>query len=133
MIRGAGPERYPFYARARDELKLPGGRPLAELTLEAVRAGEIAPEEIGIRPETLRAQAVAAEASGFRALALNLRRAAELASLPDRRVLEIYDALRPGRAAPALLEAIARELESASRAPLTAALVREAAAGRSAR
>ena len=47
--------------------------------------------------------------------------------LPDERLLAIYEALRPGRASPGELEALARELEEAHRSPLTAAFVREAA------
>ncbi len=120
---------YPFYLNSRGLLRLPGGRPLEELTVEAVVEGRVEPGEIGIDPQTLRAQADVAEAAGFRQLAASLRRAAELAPLPDAKILEIYEALRPGRSSPERLEAVARELEEVHRAPLTAAFVREAARG----
>src|SRR5262245_60283965 len=121
--------RYPFYAHSRHLLRLPGGRPLEELTVEAVVGERVEPSEIGIHPETLRAQAGVAEAAGFRQLAESLRRAAELAQIPDAKILAIYEALRPGRSTPVQLEAMARELEEVHRAPLTAAFVREAAGG----
>jgi propanediol dehydratase small subunit len=118
---------YPFYETSRGRLRLPGGRKLEELTLEAVLEGRIGPAELGIAPETLRAQAEVAEGAGFRQLAATLRRAAELARLPEEKVLAIYEALRPRRASARELEAVARELEEVHGAPLTAAFVREAA------
>ena len=118
---------YPFYERSRAELRLPGGRPLESLTLDAVVAGQVRPDEIGIHPETLRAQAEVAAAAGFLQVAAGFRRAAELAGIPEAKVLEIYEALRPCRSTPVVLEAIAQELEADWRAPLTAAFVREAA------
>ena len=121
------PMEYPFYANSRDRLQLPGGRPLEELTVEAVVEGRVGPGEVGIHPRTLRAQAEVAEAAGFRQLAESLRRAAELAPLADAKILEIYQALRPGRATAGRLDELARELEEVHRAPLTAAFVREAA------
>ncbi|MBI4606524.1 MAG: glycerol dehydrogenase [Planctomycetes bacterium] len=121
------PMEYPFYATSRRRLRLPGGRPLETLALEAVARGEVRPEEVGIHAETLRAQAAVAERAGFRQVGAMLRRAAELAGVPDERVLAVYEALRPGRVTPEELEAIARELEEVHRAPRNAALVREAA------
>lgn len=119
---------YPFYQRCRDRLKLPGGRAVDELTLEAVRAGTVRPEELGIAADTLQAQAEVSEGAGFPQLAANLRRAAELTRIPDDKILSIYDALRPGRADASVLEGLARELEEVHEAPLTARFVREAAA-----
>lgn len=118
---------YPFYKTRREKLKLPGGRPLEALSLEGVVSGSLRPEEVGIHPETLCAQAAVAESAGFPQLAANLRRAAELTGIPAARILEVYEALRPGRSTAEGLEAMAKELEGAWRAPLTAAFVREAA------
>ena len=59
-------------------------------------------------------------------LAANLRRAAELASVSEEVVLEIYTALRPRRSTAAELEDWARG-STTTGAPLTAAFVREAA------
>ncbi len=102
------------------------GRPVSEVTLDAVRAGDITPDDVRIHPDTLLHQAQVAEQHGNPQLAANFRRAAELTQLPDDRVMAIYEALRPGRSSAAELEAIADELDAAA-APATASLVREAA------
>jgi propanediol dehydratase small subunit len=60
-------------------------------------------------------------------LAANLRRAAEMTRIPDERVLEIYNALRPYRSTKQELLDIAGELESKYQARVCGALVREAA------
>jgi propanediol dehydratase small subunit len=103
------------------------GRPLSELTLESVLARQVTPEDLSIDGETLRRQADAVEAAGYGQVSQNLRRAAELTLLTNEEVLEIYKALRPGRATNAGLIAIADRLESEFGAPLTAGLIREAA------
>lgn len=102
------------------------GRPADEIRLEAALAGELAPADVRIHPDTLRAQADVAQRHGNPELAENLRRAAELALLPDAEVLAIYAALRPRRSSRAELDAIAHRLAAAG-APRSAALVREAA------
>ena len=66
-----------------------------------------------------------AEAAGRHELGANLRRAAELASVSEEVVLEIYTALRPRRSTAGELEAWAARLDE-KEAPLTAAFVREA-------
>ena len=102
------------------------GRPVEELTLEAVRRGEIGLEDLRIHPETLEWQASVAEHHANPQLAENLRRAAELTRLDDGEVLAIYAALRPGRATPAELNALADTLAGRG-LPRCAALVAEAA------
>jgi propanediol dehydratase small subunit len=102
-------------------------RTLDELDVEAILAGELTIEDFRISGETLRRQAEAAEAAGYRQLAGNLRRASELTHISSQEVLDIYDMLRPGRATHAQLLALANRLERDLDAPLTAALVREAA------
>lgn len=101
------------------------GRPLDAVTVDAVGAGELGPDDVRIHPDTLRRQAGVAEQHGNPQLAENLRRAAELTAIPDDELLAIYDALRPGRSTRPHLEAIAARLDAAG-APLCAALVREA-------
>jgi propanediol dehydratase small subunit len=113
--------RYPLGARG-DAVRTPGGLRLDELALDDAR---VTPEELRATPETLRLQADVAAASGRAPLAANLRRAAELAAVPQEVVLEIYTALRPGRSTREELDAWARRLE-ADGAVLTAAFVREA-------
>jgi propanediol dehydratase small subunit len=119
---------YPLGTRRPDLVRTPSGRGLDELTLDAVRAGEIGPEELRATPETLRRQSAVALAAGRTQLADNLARAAELADVPSETILEIYTALRPHRSTAAELAAWAGRLESELAAPLTATFVREAAA-----
>ena len=117
-VSGVG---YPF---GRDgDVRTPGGRRLAELRLDDEL---VTREELRATPETLRLQAEVAESAGRSQLAVGLRRAAELASVPEDVVLEIYTALRPRRATALELEGWARDLDGRG-APLTAAFVREAA------
>jgi propanediol dehydratase small subunit len=118
---------YPVAERRPDLIRTAGGRPLADVTVEAVLAGDISAADLRITPEALERQALVAEDSGRPQLAPNFRRAAELTRVPDDRLLAIYESLRPGRGTSDELEAIAVELEAEYAAPRTAALVREAA------
>ncbi len=102
------------------------GTPVERLTVEAVRAGEVGVADLRIHPATLEQQAVVAEEHSNPQLADNLRRAAELTSLPDEEVLAIYEALRPGRSTAAQLSGLAESL-AARDLPRCAALVAEAA------
>ena len=116
------PQRdYPLGSERPDLVSTPGGLALDELTLDA----GLDASELRATPTTLRLQAEVAEAAGRVQLADNLRRAAELAPLPDDTILEIYTALRPGRSSAADLESWAERLEKLD-APLTAAFVRDA-------
>jgi len=103
------------------------GRYLQELSVENVLAGELTAEDFRTSAETLRRQADAAETGGYRQLAENLRRAAELTCISNEEVLEIYNQLRPGRGKYDSLCALAERLEKEYQATLTAAMVREAA------
>jgi len=107
-------------------MKAYSGKPAEELTLDAVRRGEVGLDDIRIAPATLEHQArVAAEHSNPQ-LAENFLRAAELATLPDSEVLSIYEALRPHRSTAAELAARADSL-AARGLTRCAALVAEAA------
>src|ERR1700748_3009766 len=86
------------------------GRPVAEITLDAVRAGEVGLADLRVHPDTLEHQAPVAQRHGNPQLAANLRRAAELTALPDEEVMAIYEALRPGRSTAAELTALAGSL-----------------------
>ncbi len=103
------------------------GRRLDELDIEAVLEGALTAEDFRISAETLYQQADTAEAAGYRQLAENLRRAAELTHISNEEVLEIYDTLRPGRTTYETLIALAERLAHELNAPRTAAFVREAA------
>jgi propanediol dehydratase small subunit len=110
-----------------DTIRTASGRTLDELNIKAIRAGELTAEDFCISGETLHRQADAAEAAGYRQLAENLRRAAELTGISNQEVFDIYNALRPGRSTYNELTALAKRLENDLNAPLTAAFVREAA------
>jgi len=102
------------------------GREVGDLTLEAVRRGELSLPDLRIHPETLERQAAVAAANANPQLADNLRRAAELTRLPDDEVLAIYNALRPGRSTVKQLTELAAGLAERG-LPRCAALVTEAA------
>jgi propanediol dehydratase small subunit len=102
------------------------GRAVVDVTVEAMRAGEVGVTDLRIHPETLERQAVVAERHANPQLAENLRRAAELTRMPDDEVLAIYEALRPGRSTPAELAGLAAGLTERG-LPRCAALVAEAA------
>jgi propanediol dehydratase small subunit len=109
-------------------LRSASGRTAGEIRPAALAAGELSMGDLQIDAATLRAQADIAQAAGYPQLADNLRRAAELTAVPNDALLRMYERLRPGRATHAELLALAHTLEGEHAAPLTAALVREAAA-----
>ena len=109
-----------------DEIRALSGMAVEGLTVEAVRAGEVGVADLRIHPDTLERQAVVAGKHGNPQLAGNLRRAAELARLPDDEVLAVYEALRPGRSAPGQLTELAASLAGRG-LPRCAALLTEAA------
>jgi propanediol dehydratase small subunit len=119
---------YPLGSNRPDLVTTPNGTPLDELTLDALRNGSLAAEELRATPATLRRQAAVARAAGRVPLAENLERAAELASVPADVILEVYTALRPRRSSAAHLSAWAERLEREYGAARAAAFVREAAA-----
>lgn len=122
------PERdYPLGTKRPDLVATPGGIPLAEVTLAAAREGRLDGGQIRATPKTLRLQAEVARGAGRRQLAESLERAAELASVPDGALLDVYTALRPRRSSAAELEDWAARLDGWGAAQ-TAAFVREAAA-----
>jgi propanediol dehydratase small subunit len=110
----------------QEETRTQSGRTLEELSMEAILAGRLTTDDFRISAETLQRQAQAAEAAGYPQLAENLRRAAELTSMSNEEVFEIYSLLRPGRATSQELVDLAVRLKN-SGAPRVAALVREAA------
>lgn len=118
---------YPLSEKMGKVIKAPTGKTLDEITIEGVMNGTITANDVKIAPETLEMQAQVAESVGRDAFARNLRRAAELIAVPDARVLEIYNALRPYRSTKAELLAIADELESKYCCKINSAFVREAA------
>lgn len=118
---------FPLATKRPDLVRSATGLSLSDITLEKVMAGSINFEDLRIRPDTLEYQAQIGESAGRPILASNMRRAGELTRIPDERVLEIYNALRPYRSTKQELLDIAGELDSKYQARVCAALVREAA------
>ena len=118
---------YPLGTKRTDLVKSATGLALDDITLEKATSQKIEFGDIRINPETLEYQAQIAESSGRYNLAVNLRRAAELTQIPDERVMDIYNSLRPYRCTKQELNDIAHELESKYNAKTCASLVREAA------
>lgn len=118
---------YPLGENRPDLVRTPSGATLEQLDVEALKGGLLAGEDMRATSTTLGLQAQIADSSGRPELADNLRRAAELARVPDDTLLAIYRSLRPGRSTPAGLEDWATTLEEDFDAPLTARFIREAA------
>ena len=117
---------YPLGVKMPEAIKTPTGKPYASLSYEKVISGELTSDDMRIAPETLEMQAQVAESVGREAFAGSLRRAAELIAVPDERLLEIYNALRPYRSTKQELLDIAAELDG-YKCAIAAGLVREAA------
>ncbi|MCR4891805.1 MAG: diol dehydratase small subunit [Lachnospiraceae bacterium] len=119
-------ENYPLADKMGDKLLSPTGKKFSDMKIEQIYDGTLTAEDLRIAPETLEMQAQVSESAGNAAFATNLRRAAELIAVPDDRLLEIYNALRPYRSTKEELIAIAEELEGQYNAITSAKLVREA-------
>ncbi len=118
---------YPLGLRRPDLVTTPSGLSLADVTLDAARAGALGADDFRATAQTLELQAQVARSAGRRQLADNLDRASELVLVGEEELLAIYTALRPGRSTPEELEGWA-ELLDARGASRVAAFVREAAA-----
>lgn len=118
---------YPLAKKKKELIKTKSGKGLDDINIENVLNGSIKADDIKITGEVLLYQAQIAESIGRYQFARNLRRASELTVVPDDRVLEIYNALRPYRSTKQELLDIADELENKYNAKINAALIREAA------
>ena len=116
---------YPLADKRPELILTPTGKKIDEITMEHVLEGNVKIEDCRISDQTLEYQAQIAESAGNGQMAANLRRAAELTSFSDERVLEIYGAMRPFRSTKEELFKIAEELEARG-AVLNAAFVRQA-------
>lgn len=118
---------YPLATKHPELVRSASGKRLEDVTLDKVLSGQISFDDVKINPETLEYQAQIAESVGRSRLAANMRRAAEMTRIPDERLLEMYNALRPYRSTKQELLNMADELESKHGARICSALVREAA------
>ena len=109
-----------------EDVRAWSGRPLQDITLEDARAGLLGADDLRIHPDTLGAQAAVARANGNPQLASALALAAEIATLDEDEVLDLYESLRPHRSTASDLEG--RAVSLADRGLVRcAAMVREAA------
>ena len=104
------------------------GRSIDELSIQGILSGDLSAEDFRIHGETLNHQARVSEEAGYAQLAENLRIAAELTHMSNEEILDIYNTLRPRRTSYKEMIDMADRLENEKKAPLTASLVREAAA-----
>ncbi|MEI6856674.1 diol dehydratase small subunit [Psychrilyobacter sp.] len=118
---------YPLGEKRKKWLKTSTGKTLDEITLEKVLSGDVKPEDIRISPETLKLQGEIAKKGNRPTITKNFERASELVNIPDERILEIYNALRPFRSSREDLLEIADELENKYSATVNANFIREAA------
>ncbi|MBK5260939.1 MAG: diol dehydratase small subunit [Peptostreptococcaceae bacterium] len=116
---------YPLADKRPELILTPTGKKIEDITMESVLLGDVTVDDCRISSQTLEYQAQIAESAKNRQMAANLRRAAELTGFSDKRVLEIYGALRPFRSTKEELAEIAEELEEKG-AVLNAAFVRQA-------
>ena len=119
--------QYPLGETQPERIRSHTGLPLSEITLEAIREGRVGPDDLIIHTETLQKQADIAEQAGYRQLANNLRRAAELVNIPNEQLLDIYEALRPRRSTYKELISLSEELAIQYDAVENARFIREAA------
>jgi glycerol dehydratase small subunit/propanediol dehydratase small subunit len=119
---------YPLAETQPEAISGPRGKPLSDITLEAVLDGSVTMEDLRITPAALRAQAEIARDAGRPTLAQNFERAAELVDVPQDVIMQVYELLRPGRAKTRqqLLDA-AEVLRNQHGAARMAAFVEEAA------
>ncbi|BBZ30766.1 propanediol utilization protein [Mycolicibacterium madagascariense] len=96
------------------------------ITVRAAVDGELGLADLRMDPATLAHQAVVAEEGGNPQLAENFLRAAELATIDDEEVMQLYEALRPHRSTAEELDALRTSLETRG-AARCAELVRQAA------
>lgn len=110
-----------------DNIQAFSGRPLSEITNEAIANGDLSADDLRIHASTLQQQAQIAQDAGYPQLAQNLRRAAELTRVPNEELLKIYEMIRPERSSYDEMLRLADYLETTYEATENARFIREAA------
>ncbi len=118
---------FPLGERHRDDVRANSGRPLNDLTLSDVLAGNAVEADVAISADTLMMQARFAEEAGYHEVARNLTRAAEMTRIPNEELLRLYESLRPGRSTYDQLLSLCQWVTSEYDAEHTGAYIREAA------
>jgi len=119
---------YPLYEKHPELIKTQTGKAIDEINMENILSGKVTPADCRISAETLIYQAEIQESFGNPQVGANFRRAAEMTRIPDERILQIYNRMRPHVSTKEELLAIADELETKYEARINAALLRETAA-----
>ena len=127
--RTLGVADYPLAEKRPELIEGRRGKPLADITLDKVVAGEVELQDLRITPAALRMQAEISRAADRPMLAENFERAAELVDVPQDFLMQVYELLRPGRAKDKEpLMAAAKTLRAEYSAERMARFVEEAAA-----
>ena len=119
--------RYPLGEYEAEQITSRTGTKLSDITLDAVKRGEIRADDIKISKDVLKKQGEVSLDSGNEPMAKNFERAAELVDVPDEVILSMYNKLRPHRSTKLELVMMADELLSKYNAKNCAKLVMEAA------
>lgn len=116
---------YPLIDKQPELIRTKTGKKLTDITMDRVIEGDIGIDDLSISKDTLILQAKVALDHGKEQQAQNFVRASELIEVPDNKILEIYNMLRPYRATEMQLRAISEELRTGYNAPICAAFVEE--------
>ena len=119
--------QYPLGEHEKEKITSRTGNQLTDITLDEVLKGHVAPDDIKISKEMLKAQGQVAKGNGNAPMEKNFERAAELVDVPDDVILKMYDKLRPNRSTKLELVMMAKELLEKYNAKNCARLVMEAA------
>lgn len=117
---------FPLYEKHQADIKTSTGKKMKEFTIEAVLNGQLTSEDCRISAEILEAHAQIEDSAGNCQIAETLRKSAEMTRIPDERIMEIYNTLRPRCSTKEALILIAEELDNKYNAPRNAAFVRDA-------
>lgn len=126
MRKYTAQEDYPLYEKHYEDIRTATGKGLKDFTLDAILNGEIQPEDCRISAETLERHAQLEESVGNFQIATELRRSAEMTRIPDNRIMEIYNDLRPRMSNKETLKEIIEELKTNYNAPQCAAFIEDA-------
>lgn len=116
---------YPLIEKRPELIRTKTGKKLEDITMENVIKGDIGIDDLSISKDTLILQAKVALDQGKEQQAENFVRASELINVPDSKILDIYNMLRPYRATEKQLKEISQELRTKYDAPICAAFVEE--------
>ncbi len=119
--------KYPLTEHEKEKITSKTGKKFTDITLDEVMKDHIAPDDIKISKEILKAQGQVALDSDNAPMEKNFERAAELVDVPDDVILKMYDKLRPNRSTKLELVLMAQELLEKYHAKNCARLVMEAA------